>query len=308
MSVAEATRPVIGRMPVSKYEVDSTVSSLLSSYLRYIEKVEPVSLSTVNNRKWILKAFFRRLNIDDVRDISREDIDECLIRPAKPSTINADKQALRSFFQYCQDYKEIPLLFHWSIIRRKKEVPPDVTIFTREDIARVLTYAKAQQDKLMIVVLFETGMRISELLNMEVKDIRGNQVAIRGKGEKDRLVYMPSELKSAITEHLYRRGISEGCVFRPLQKHKSHPSTKYISAYAVRDRIKAIFKAAGYEMHPHELRHSFAVMWLQSGGDIRTLQLILGHSSIETTMAYLRFTDNHTEAAYKKIFSRSVLT
>src|ERR1044072_467774 len=284
-------------------------SDITERYLEYIEKIDHKVPTTVKNRRHILIPFFRWWD-GEITELTLQDIDNYFIERAtqiKRSSIGIERQCFRSFFQYCQEYLEMDMQFRWEVITRKKEKPSTVRTYTRKEVGEVIGLGTELQDKLMISLMFETGIRIGELLNLQVHDIHGTQLHIRGKGEEDRTVFMSQRLADAIQHHKACRGFTLGYLFRPLQKHKNHTNDRYVSAYAVRDRIQRAFKRCGYTMKPHHLRHSFAVNWVMNGGDIRTLQIILGHASIETTQWYLRFSDIQTHSIYDRVMSSSVL-
>lgn len=302
----------VSSLPRVDYTLESTnIYVLISQYLDYIEKVEHRAISTVRSRKYTLHPFATKIAKDNVTDISLLEVDDFFIdRSAvtKPSSVNTERQTLRSFFQYCQSYRGIDMPFPYDAVKRTRDKPTRIFPISREQIIAVLANAPQEQDRLMIALLYESGMRISELLRLSVDDMRGTQIQVRGKGDEDRVVFIPQELATALRDHLVRRRIHYGRVFRPLQVHNNHPSDAYTSAYAVRDRIEAAFKRCGITMHPHQLRHSFAVNWVSSGGDLRTLQLILGHKSIETTQRYLHFGDERTHGEYQRVNPSSVLS
>lgn len=279
-------------------------SEIVSSYLLYRAKIEHCALKTVANNRDILIPFFRTVNTH-ITDLYIWDVDAYFIKRSekiKTSTISVERQVIRSFFQYCHGYLELDLKFNPDLIKRKKVKPGKVRTFSRTEITQVINATPHIQDKLIISVMFETGIRIGELLSLRVEDISGYQIHIRGKGEVDRIVCLPPDLARTLKEHT-----TVDFVFKPLQSHVNHPNDRYVSAYGVRDRIKRAFKHCGYDMKPHQLRHSFAVDWLQSGGDLRTLQLLLGHESIETTQWYLHLTNNQIEENYHKNRKKSVL-
>lgn len=275
---------------------------LVHKYLEYIEKVELLAPTTVKNRKDILVPMFRVLR-KPVERITLHDVDRYYIgrhHDIKASSMGLEKQCLRSFFRYCQEYLEIDMQFRWEVIKRKKDKPAKVKTFTKEQVGEVIGLCKEMQDKLVIALLFETGMRIGELLSLQITDITGTQLRIRGKGEYDRVVYMSQRLADAITHYNASLGRVVGYQFRPLQSHSNHRNDRYTSAYAVRDRIQAAFLRAGHVMYPHQLRHSMAVNWLINGGDLRSLQIILGHSNLETTQRYLQLTDTQMQEIHAR--------
>lgn len=287
----------------SVYTVDTL--QLTDQYLSHIAL--SAAATTVSNRRYMLTPLFRGMVIKDVTQITYYDLDIAMAqwcRGKKPSSVDTLKGCLRSFFQYCQEAREINMLFPWDAIKRKKQRPARVQTFTAQEVQAVIAKTQRRQDRLMIALLFQTGMRIGELIALRLEHIHGEQIQLHGKGQVNRVVYMSPELAQDIRLYCAQRMFTVGHVFRPLQAHKSHPSTRYISAYAVRDRIEAAFKRCGYDMHPHQLRHSFAVHWLRSGGDLRTLQIILGHDNIETTQAYLHLTDDMTHEIYSRVMGK----
>ena len=279
--------------------------------MKHIEFIDGLAKTTIENRKYILVPFFERLKKTDVQEITLEDIDNyCLERSGevKTSTIDIEKQALRGFFCYCQVRKMIELQFDYRLIKRTKQRPPRLEPITCAQISEVVHQTENLQLKLIITLMANTGLRIGEVITLEVEHIHGNQMNIQGKGAKNRLVPMPEDLSKELKSFCDMENITTGCVFRPQQVHCNHPSDKYTSAYAVRDRIKAAFKKQGIDMHPHDLRHAFAFMWLENGGDLRTLQLILGHDNLEVTQRYLGISDKYLCKVARSIIPKSVFS
>lgn len=286
-----------------------TGRDLFKQYLNYLLGAGKVAERTREARRCMLNNFLLALGDPDISDITLQDIDEYLFeisQKVKGSTVNQYKQALRLFFEFCQARRKIPLQFDYTMIKRTREKSPRVVTFTREEVARVVCNCKHEMDALMITTLYETGVRIGELANLRVEDIRGTEIQIRGKGEKDRVVMMTEELAAALRRHVTSRGIFRGHVFQPLQHHVNHDNDHY-GTTRLRERIQREFKRCGIEMHPHQLRHSFALNWLKAGGDLRSLQKLLGHDSLETTQRYLDITDNHLRNAYQQRMPNSVL-
>lgn len=288
----------------------TSLHMLVQQYLDYVEKVERLSRSSVLNRKYILGPFARDLDIADVRDITPFDIDGYLMTHCakdKPSSLMTRRRIIRLFFQYCQEYREIKLRFDYAAIRLRKVQSARVKPLSHDLVSLVISDCKEEQDALIIALMFETGMRIGEIIRLQVEDMAGPQISIRGKGEKDRIVCMTAYLARSLRNYLSDKGRFSGHVFRPLQKQVNHPDAHYVSAYAVRDRIEREFMNHGISMHPHQLRHSFAVYFIHNGGDIRTLQLLLGHENLETTERYLNFSNPQITDTYSRVVTKSVL-
>lgn len=296
----------------SSADLNTDVYTLMRSYLLYIERVEGLATATVNNRTYILRNFVRYVRgqgIDSVCDIDIQMIDNYILSrdDLKSSSVGLVKQCIRGFMWYCQHRKKINIGFDYTLIRRKKERPAKARIFTRQEIQQVIKQCENYQDKLMIAVLFETGMRIGELVKLAIEDIRDTEIHVRGKGAKDRTVYITQELANALRTHAIYNRVYFGPIFRH-QIRFDHLITDTYTTGTARKRIQRCFEKAGMSpMHPHDVRHSFAIEWLQNGGDIRTLQKILGHESLEVTQVYLQITDNFTQQTYERTFTKSVL-
>lgn len=286
--------------------VSSDVFKLASEYLYYANFVLNLSPKTIDNRKYILIPFLKRLNVEDVQSITLEQIDAYTARrrlESKDSSVNAERQVMRGFFEYCQTYKLIELQFDYRMIKRSKDRPNRIQPLTREQVTNVVRNTCNPQDKLLIALMYETGIRIGEAINLHADDLTGNTLRVRGKGAKDRIVIMPPDLAEITTKYIQ----CSGYIFKPLQKHKNHCNEKYVSTYAVRDRIERAFKKQGIKCNPHLLRHSFAFNWLDKGGDLRTLQILLGHDSIETTQRYLGLSDDYIRKTYERVNSQSIM-
>lgn len=290
--------------------VTSDTLSLAYEYLHYAQYVINLSPKTIDNRKYILIPVIKALQAEDVQSITLAQIDGYTASrrlTAKDSTINAERQVLRGFFEYCQTYKLIELQFDYHQIKRSKDRPNRIQPLTREQISNVVQHTKHLQDKLLITLMYEAGIRIGEAISLQIEDLTGNTLRVRGKGAKDRIVIMPQDLAVTLTTYLQDSGCAAGYIFRPLQKHKNHCNDRYISCYGVRDRIEKAFKQQGIYCNPHLLRHSFAFNWLDKGGDLRTLQMLLGHDSIETTQRYLGLSDDYLKKTYERVNNHSIM-
>lgn len=205
--------------------------------------------------------------------------------------------------------------------RRKRKLP---VVLTREEV-RIVLAGLEDLDRLFLTLLYGTGMRLMEALRLRVKDVdfSSNQITVRdGKGAKDRTTMLPAAVKPALQEHLkevkrlHEQDLREGCgeVYLPYALARKYPRAprewgwQYVfpaTAFSVDPRSGArrrhhlderIFQRAFREavkkagiVKPatcHTLRHSFATHLLQGGYDIRTVQELLGHRSVKTTMIY----------------------
>lgn len=290
-------------MPVSY----SQSTDLITRYLNHL-KADNYAVSTINNRKDVLRPFFRKVE-KEPQDITLDDVEKYVLERSlvcKQSSLQIEKQTLRGFFKYCYERHEMDLQFNWDVIKRRKVKANKVETISPEKVAKVVAGCMELQDRLIISLMNDSGLRISECINLRITDFEDDAISIRLKGLEYRYVPIHRDLSRAIRSYAISRGHFTGHVFRPLQKHKNHPNDRYVSAYGVRDRIQREFLRWGIIMHPHQLRHSFAKNWLIDGGDLRTLQLILGHESIETTQRYLGLSDKEVDDAYRRVRKTSV--
>ena len=163
-----------------------------------------------------------------------------------------------------------------------------VQVKAMEDSAR----ACSMRDFLIIRVMYRTGVRVSELVNIRPKDIEmDNQVIniVKAKGDKQRRVYLDIETLDILANYVSDRNIPYDCPVFGLQR---------VQIFNI---VKKYGRIMGLEVHPHTLRHSYAINWVRQNQDIRRLQLVLGHSNLNTTQTYLQFRDDDVRDVYNKL-------
>ena len=161
-----------------------------------------------------------------------------------------------------------------------------------EEIDRMLDKAEKFRDYLIIRLLWKTGLRVSEFVNMEVNwiDFDEKMITVFGKGRKWRTTPIDRESLMHLKRYLKDEGIDGGKIFNITRQR----------AFQI---IRKIAKEAGLKkkIHPHTLRHSYAINYLMKRGNIRNLQLNLGHSNLNTTAQYLQVTAQDRKDEYEKI-------
>ena len=210
-------------------------------------------------------------------------------------SLNLVVQALRAYFRF-EGFDE----------EAEKLKPPKVPrslpkALTREEVKRLLSVIPPtrKRDRLIVLLLYGAGLRVSELCNLKKGDVdlERNLIVVRGgKGAKDRVVPIPAFLGDAIREYLESR--EDGSEYllveeRRRDKDKLSPKTVWYL-------LKKYGKRAGVEVTPHRLRHSFATHMLERGVDIRAIQELLGHSNLSTTQIYTKVTVEHLKRAQEK--------
>ena len=210
-------------------------------------------------------------------------------------SLNLVVQALKSYFRFEGLDEDAEKL-------KSPKVPRSLPkSLTREDVKRLLNAVPLtrKRDRLIILLLYGTGLRVSEVCNLKIKDIdfnRGVLTVKGGKGAKDRIVPLSGSLLKEIDEYLETRKDGSEYLFveiRREEKDKSSPKT-------VCSLFKKYGNTANVSVTPHMLRHSFATHMLERGIDIRVIQEILGHSSLSTTQIYTKVTVEHLKKAQEK--------
>ncbi|MEM4647883.1 MAG: tyrosine-type recombinase/integrase [Candidatus Pacearchaeota archaeon] len=177
-----------------------------------------------------------------------------------------------------------------NIARPKKdEKLPEV--LSRDEINMLINSAKTKKSRLIIKMLYYTGMRVSELINLKINDIdiEKGEAIIKGKGNKQRRIFLPSKLQQELKEWISER---KDWIYLFSEK-------KPLTARNIQKILNKLVKSLGLKkkVTPHKLRHSYATHLLEAGVDIRTIQVLLGHSRIDTTQIYTHITNE----LYKKV-------
>lgn len=227
----------------------------------------------------------------------------------KKITQNYHIVVLRSFLKYLakNDIKTLPP----EKIELAKIPERQVNFLEAEEIEQLLDFNPANnlrrlRDKAILELLFSTGLRVSELTNLNRADInlKKDEFSVRGKGEKIRPVFTSAKSREAIRAYLNRRADLESAMFVSIPKNKTAPTQltprsieRMIKKYAIRAGIAK-------KITPHTLRHSFATDLLINGADIRSVQAMLGHSSIATTQIYTHITNRQLREVHEAFHRR----
>lgn len=170
-----------------------------------------------------------------------------------------------------------------------------------EEVARFLEAPDREdpigaRDFALFQVMYASGLRVSEVCGLNTGDISDDQVRVKGKGGKERVVPIAASAVSAVDEYLVKfRKEGDGALFLSSKG-------KRIDRVAVWERVKFYAKKAGIsrEISPHTLRHSFATHLLENGADLRVIQELLGHANIGTTDRYTHVSRKHLHTAFEK--------
>jgi integrase/recombinase XerC len=200
--------------------------------------------------------------------------------------------------------------------RQGKRLPKAITI---EQIEKLLAAPDDKEvlgmrDRAMLETLYSTGIRVSELVGLEIDDIdlAGEAIKVKGKGKKERVVPLGAHAMAAVRKYIEMlkadgrllSAWAEGRAVKPLfvNKHGGR-----LSSRSVRRKLDKYLKAVGLDptISPHTLRHSFATHLLDNGADLRSVQELLGHQSLSTTQVYTHLTTQRMQNAYNQAHPRA---
>lgn len=297
-----------------------------TDFLEYLEIEQNRSQKTIRN----YDHYLTRL-IDFAGDIEIKDIDAELVRKWRlwlnrlgtntsdelgKTTQNYHLIALRSFLKFCAK-RDIAAMTADKIelarTRRKQ-----VTFLNEEELGRLLSQPDSNtlagaRDKAILELLFSSGLRVSELVGLDKDHInlKRREFMVRGKGQKDRPIFISEAAAMHIQHYLDMRDDNVRPLFlRYSGQKKIDLSGNYhrLTARSVQRLVSRYALMAGITKHvsPHTLRHSFATDLLMNGADLRSVQAMLGHSNIATTQIYTHVTDPHLRAVHEKFHAKAI--
>lgn len=226
-------------------------------------------------------------------------------------SINRMLSSLRSYLKFLirMDYASPISPTNIELVKTIKK-HPRVSEF--EEIVKIIeSPAKFEKDPIiakrnqaMLEVLFSTGMRISELLNLKTEQIDNTgRIFIRGKGKKERFVYLTARGHKHIKSYLEARGKSESpYIFIPMRGKNIHDKNRKISANYLQEKVKKYrnFLGINIPLSCHSIRHAFATYLAESGANPAAIQILLGHESLDTTTRYVHASDKYAEKTHRQ--------
>lgn len=301
-------------------EIVRPIEKLHKEFLEYLEIERGRSLKTIDNYGRYLKRF---LDFSKIR--SPDEIDDELVRKyrlylnrenLKRKTQNFYLIALRVFLKYLakRGIEAMPS----ERIELAKVPERELDLISGDELERLLASPKGDdlknlRDKAILELLFSTGLRVSELCSLDRDDVDLKKVefSIRGKGDKIRLVFVSDTAKNALKKYLDKRQDIEEALFVSLRtdlkkKPEVGPRENRLTPRSVERIVHFYAVKAGISKKttPHILRHCFATDLLENGADLRSVQTLLGHSSITTTQIYTHVTDRQLREVHRAFHGR----
>lgn len=290
--------------------MSQNIKDLKKAFLEYLEIERGRAVKTLENYDRYLTRFFDFAKIKKATDITEENVRAFRVflnrQGLKHKTQNYYLIALRAFLKFLRK-RDVKSLQPEKIELAKTSMR-EIDVMSTDELERLLKAPegeslKALRDRAILETLFSTGMRVSELVSLDrFIDLQKDEITIRGKGDKLRLVFLSDSAKKAIKKYLDKREDLDEALFVNLGKNKSSKKSRRLSTRSVERIIKYYATKAGITKNvtPHKLRHSFATDLLQNGADLRAVQTLLGHASITTTQVYTHVVDKRLKEVFKK--------
>lgn len=293
-------------------------------FLEYLEIEQGRSQKTINN----YDHYLTRLE-DYGGDISVVDIDQEFVRKwrlwlnrlgtnvsdeLQKNTLNYHLIALRSFLKWCakRDITALPA----DKIELAKTSRKQVTFLSNEELNNLFAQPNTSilqglRDRAILELLFSSGLRVSELtgLNKEHINLKKREFTVRGKGQKDRPIFISEPSAEWLQKYIDERNDTVPALFIRHSKKKQAEDRsgnfQRLTPRSVQRMVARYALLAGITKHvsPHTLRHSFATDLLMNGADLRSVQALLGHSNIATTQIYTHVTDPHLKKVHEQFHS-----
>lgn len=301
------------------------VSDYLLDYIEHLEVEGGRAAKTASNYRLYLERFAIFTNDIEVAKITSELVRKYRLwlnrfRNDEGEELATITQAyhliaLRGFLKYLS-YRDIETLPSDKIILPKIS-RKQVTFLHYDEVERLISTIDLEseaglRDRAIIELLFSSGLRVSELVNLNRDHIntKRREFMVRGKGQKDRPVFISEAAADWVNRYLDARQDTLPPLFLSYSKNVESTLSgdfRRLTARSIQRMVNKYARLAGITKHvsPHTMRHSFATDLLMNGADLRSVQSMLGHSNISTTQVYTHVTDEHLREVYEKFHSES---
>ena len=288
------------------------MDKLIQKFIEYLEYEKGYSKKTIISYEKDLELFNKYLKENKIENITsidyntiRKYLSHLHEKKYESSSISRKISTLRSFFKYNLKEKNIknnPMTLI-SNPKKEKKLPKYLNYEEMEKLLNSIDTSELEgiRDRLIIELLYSTGIRVSELVNIKIKDIKikENQINILGKGNKERIVLFGEKAKEIIKIYLnaYKDEFTGNISNQYLLINKKG---KQLTTNKIELIVKDVLKKSALKLNisPHTLRHTFATHMLDSGADLKSVQELLGHENLKTTAIYTHISNERLKHIY----------
>ncbi len=291
------------------YSFSNNLSSHLERFINYLQYTKNASPKTIENYSLRVNRFIDYIwdmDASEIKMMHIQDFRTYLIKQwLSPKTVNYHAVWLRSFFKFMLR-NDVETLSPEKIDLAK--IPPRrVSYLSEEQVQDILDAPwifeknplKIARDKAILATLYGTGLRVTELITLKTKDIKlsENQFSVIWKGSKLRSVFLTQDAKEKLKKYILSRADDSEYLFISLS---GNSYWEPLSRNSIESLVKKYAESVWIteKVTPHTLRHSFATSLLRRGADIRSVQALLGHSSIQTTQIYTHVDDKYLQKVH----------
>ena len=300
------------------------ISDLLLEFLEHMEIEQNRSQRTIENYHHYLERLIEYAGDIDIKKLNTEVVRKWRLYLNRLTDVNGNTLskttqnyhliALRSFLKYLNKRGIDALPSEKVELARVKR--PQVSFLSPDELERLfkqpdLSTMIGARDRAILELLFSSGLRVSELVNLDKDHInlKRREFMVRGKGQKDRPVFISQEAADWISKYLKRRTDNYKPLFihySGLQSGLDDGNYTRLTARSIQRKVGKYARLAGItkKVTPHTLRHSFATNLLTNGADVRSVQAMLGHSNISTTQIYTHVTDPQLRKVHERFHGK----
>jgi site-specific recombinase XerD len=303
----------------------TTLHTLKGEFLEYVEIERGRAVKTIENYDHYLTRFIEQTGVREPADITERVVRDFRLwlnrQPARPTTGTSSDGFLK---KKTQNYYLIALRAFLKFLRKRgvTSLEPErielakvgersLDLITNQELNRLLeaptgSTERVLRDRALLHLLFSTGLRVSELCALDADvDLSRDELSVRGKGGKVRVVFLSPEAKRELKAWLAARKDMSDALFVTV-KERAQRGAERLTPRSVQRIIKHYAVRAGItrKVTPHVIRHMFATDLLSNGADLRSVQVMLGHAHIGTTQIYTHVTDAHLRQVHQQFHSK----
>ncbi|MES2416334.1 MAG: site-specific tyrosine recombinase/integron integrase [Patescibacteria group bacterium] len=316
--------------------MSSEIEKLKQQFLEYLEIEKGSSIKTIENYGHYLTRFFEHTKVKNAKDINDSVVREFRLWLNRQNAHVGTKMRIeKTISKKTQNYYMIALRMFLKFLARRdiasmhadkielaKVGERAIDLITASELSRLLSAPllrqdslgqakssdlKSLRDKAILELLFSTGLRVSELCSLTNDlDLTADEFSVRGKGGKVRVVFISEDARTALRIYMKARKDMNEALFVQVGKELKDETPEPLTRRSIARIVKTYATIAGIskKVTPHVIRHCFATDLLSNGADIRSVQVMLGHSNIATTQIYTHVTDSHLRDIHKKFHSK----